>query len=83
MSNDFKPMKLREKVLDRLKQVQDEIGKWWFHSRNTVSLGECVEYLIDIRDELKRQGYSIEWHPDKIEQYRITLTMQESESNGI
>jgi len=81
MSNDFKPMKVREKELDRLKTVQDEIGNsGWYRSRNTVSLSECVGYLMDIREELKRQGYSIEWHPDKIPEYRISLTMQDGES---
>lgn len=86
MINPFKPMKVREKVLERLKQVQSVIGRHWrqshFKTGNTVSLGECVEYLLDIRDELIRNGYSIEWHPDKIPIYKITLTMQEGESDG-
>ena len=82
MINEFKPMKIRESELNRLKQVQQDFG--YFHTfsdRPIYSLSECVEYLLDIMDELKSQGHLIEWHTSKTKQYRITLTMQKGEAN--
>lgn len=65
MERNLKQMKVNEPELKRLKIIRHDISRQLYSPGGTYqySLGDCVEMLLDLYDEMTKGESEVEWRP--------------------